>query len=211
LFLVRRDSTWITRRIPADHRVEIPVAGTLGEIDAVLLERLVGAFRILGGDPRMSPDLLKRLQQNVRPGARLAQHLSRLATVGGQADQQVLGRDELVAQFLGPLARRGERCQHRSRHVGRAQRGAGRARQLRQPVAGVGEHRIGVGADRPQQRYGRPAVQLDEGHEQVKGVNVWVALRRGTADRVRQRLLALACELVGHRVVFLQFKDEWGE
>jgi hypothetical protein len=67
--------------VPADHRVEIPLAGALGEIDAVLLERLIGAFRILGGDPGMSPDLLKRLQQDVRPGARLAQHLRRLAAV----------------------------------------------------------------------------------------------------------------------------------
>ncbi len=43
LFLVRRCSTWMVRRISfvaADHRVELAEFGPLGQVDGVLLQRL---------------------------------------------------------------------------------------------------------------------------------------------------------------------------
>jgi len=49
LFLVRRCSTWITRRISlvaADDGIELAVAGALGEVDRVFLERLALPFRV---------------------------------------------------------------------------------------------------------------------------------------------------------------------
>ena len=48
LFLVRRDSTWMTRRISSSRPMtgsSLPWRGELGQVAAVLLERLVGRLR----------------------------------------------------------------------------------------------------------------------------------------------------------------------
>ena len=52
LFLVRRESTWIDAAdlfVAADDRIELAFARELGEVAAVLLERLVGALGVLRG------------------------------------------------------------------------------------------------------------------------------------------------------------------
>ena len=62
LFLVRRDSTWMTRRISSSRPMTgsiLPGAGRLGEVAAVLLERLVLLLGVLAGDPVAAPHLLR--------------------------------------------------------------------------------------------------------------------------------------------------------
>ena len=66
LFLVRRDSTWMTRRISSSRPMtgsSLPCAGGLGEVAAVLLERLVLLLGVLAGDPVAAPHLLQRGEQ----------------------------------------------------------------------------------------------------------------------------------------------------
>ena len=93
LFLVRRDSTWIDAAdllVAADDRVELALAGRLGEVAAVPLERLVLLLGVLAGDAVAAPDLAA-----ARSAAR-----SRLdAEPVGQREQQVLGREVLVVQL----------------------------------------------------------------------------------------------------------------
>ena len=56
--------------VAADDRVELAVAGPLGEVDAVLLQRLVGALRVLVGHPaHAAADLVERVDE--RLGERL--------------------------------------------------------------------------------------------------------------------------------------------
>ena len=68
LFLVRRDSTWIDAAdllVAADDRIELALARQLGQVAAVALERLVGAFGILVGDALGAADRGQRLEDGV--------------------------------------------------------------------------------------------------------------------------------------------------
>ena len=70
LFLVRRERTWMTRRISSSRPMtgsSLPVLGHLGEVAAVALEGLVGVLGRLAGDPVAAPDVLEDGEE-VGPG-----------------------------------------------------------------------------------------------------------------------------------------------
>src|SRR6202007_1489760 len=46
---------------PADNRVELAAPGLPGQVNTVLLQCLVGAFRVRAGDPGAAADLAERL------------------------------------------------------------------------------------------------------------------------------------------------------
>ena len=100
LFFVRRESTWMTAAdllVAPDDRVELPAAGRLGEVAAVLLERLVLVLGGLAGDAVAAPDLAQRGEQVLAGDAELV----------GQREQQVLGGEVLVGELdpgrVGPV------------------------------------------------------------------------------------------------------------
>ncbi len=171
-------------RIPADDRVQRAVPGQLGQVDPILLQRLVGPFRVLSGDTGVAAHFLERVEQHVRSGAHLAQQGRRLPAVCGEADEQMLGGHVLIVQSPGSLGRRGECRQQRAGHVGRAHGGAGRPGQPGQQVLRPLEHGRRVHPDRPQQRCRGPPALLDQGSEQMEGVDVRVAAGRRTPDGV---------------------------
>ena len=76
LFLVRRDSTWMTRRISESRPMTgsiLPSRALRGQVDAVLLQRLVGLLGVGGGDPAVAAaDGRERGDQVVLGGAGLA-------------------------------------------------------------------------------------------------------------------------------------------
>ena len=68
LFLVRRESTCTTRRISLSRPMtgsSLPSSASAGEVDGVLLERLVGRLGVLGGDPRGAAHPGQRTAQRV--------------------------------------------------------------------------------------------------------------------------------------------------
>ncbi len=77
--------------VPADDRVELALAGFLGQIPAVLLQRLVLLLGVLAGDAMTSSDLLEGLQQ-VLPAHRQS------LPFAGHGQEDVLDRQVLVAQ-----------------------------------------------------------------------------------------------------------------
>ena len=166
--------------VPADDRVELALAGAAGQVDPVLLQCLVGALRVLAGDPGGPADLLERGEQLVRSRAGLAQHGRCLAAVGGQAHEQVLGGDVLVAHLAGPLLRGVERGEQRPRGLRGAQRGAGRPRQPGQAFADGLQHRRRVGAHGLQQRVRRSLVSARSARPAGAG-------RRRSGSRPRRR------------------------
>ncbi len=127
--------------VTTDHRVELARLGERGQVAPVLLERLVRALRVLGGDALTAAHVLERLEQ-------------RLTWHEVEPEEQVLHRDELVVELPRLLERAVE---------GLAKCGAGlrrllltgHCRLLAEASLGLGAHarRIGAGAleQRPRQ------------------------------------------------------------
>lgn len=125
--------------VPADDRIELALAGGGGEVRTELLQCLVLPLGVGSCHPAPSPYRLERVQQLLRRGSLLGQHLSGLPALGGDTDEQVLGGQVLVPELLGPLG--GIRDDRQQLPVGLG-RGDGRAGH-----AGLGrEHPLGPGA-----------------------------------------------------------------
>ena len=68
LFLVRRERTWITRRIflvTPDDRVELALAREIRQVAAVLGQRVVLLFRVFVGDSLVAADVCQRGQNRI--------------------------------------------------------------------------------------------------------------------------------------------------
>ena len=111
LFFVRRERTWITRRISSSRPItgsSLPCSAACGEIAAELLQRLVLVLGVLVGDAVRAAHLGDRLQQRVVRRAGVAQRVAGLGLRRGQRQQQVLGGDVLVAELAGLLLGRAQ-------------------------------------------------------------------------------------------------------
>ena len=113
LFLVRRDSTWITRRISSSRPmtgIELALLGQLRQVAAVAFERLVLVLGILIGHALAAAHLGERRRGCDRgvSAVLLQQPRGRGAPgLAGDGEEQVLGADVLVLQPLGLGLRRG--------------------------------------------------------------------------------------------------------
>ena len=114
--------------VAPDDRVELALLGELGQVAAELLERLVGALGVLGGDALAAADLLQAREQLV-------------ARDGVEREQQVLGRDELVLELAHLVLGAVEHARER----GRGARLLLRALQRRL----LGERGLGLRAEAP--------------------------------------------------------------
>ena len=91
--------------VAADHRVELALPRLLGEVAAVALERLVLLLGVLVGDALTPAHLGERRQHTVARQPGVLQDPRRARVDVEQRQQQVLGRDVLVGERLGLLAR----------------------------------------------------------------------------------------------------------
>ena len=135
--------------VAPDDRVELALAGALGQVGGVLLQRLVGALGVGAGDAGAAADLDERLAQRLRRGAVSGQQLGDVGVAGGQADQQVLGRDVLVVHLGGEMLGRGDRGQRFTGQLGLRAGAAGAGQPIEQPLR-LGADGRGVDADRLQ-------------------------------------------------------------
>ena len=87
--------------VAPDDRVELAGARLDGQVAPVLLEGGVGALGVLGGDALAAADALERLEDGLLAGGMTLEQGLRLAAGHGHAQEQVLGRDVLVAQAAG--------------------------------------------------------------------------------------------------------------
>ena len=101
LFFVRRDRTWTTRRISssaADHRIQLVLAGIVGQIASVALECLVFPLGVLVGDPLGPADRGERVENPV-PGDGVSFQKCRARkaiTLVSERDEEVLRADVVV-------------------------------------------------------------------------------------------------------------------
>ena len=132
--------------VAADDRIELALAGELGEVAAVALERFVGGLGVLAGDALRTADGRERLEDRVARHAVLLEQAGGGGTsaLAGDRDEQVLGADVLVLQPLGfLLGGVGDLAQARGERRLRAAVGARRPPQLR-PQRRRQRGRIGV-------------------------------------------------------------------
>ena len=87
--------------VAADHRVELAGARLGGQVAAVLLERGVGALGVLRGHALAAAHALERLEDGLAAGRVALEQGLALAADLGDGEQQVLGRDVLVAEPPG--------------------------------------------------------------------------------------------------------------
>ena len=132
LFLVRRLSTWTTRRISLSR----PITGSnsfaraFGQVGGVLLQRLIGRLGVGAGDAGAAANLDERVAQRLRRCAMSGQQFGDLGVTGGQSDHQMLGGDVFVIHLGGQLLRGGDGSQRFTRKLRLRVGAAG----LRQPV-----------------------------------------------------------------------------
>ena len=205
LFLVRRDSTWTTRRISLSRPItgsSVPCSASAVRSTAYFSSASYvpsGSGLVTRCDPRT---VSKAPSQRVGGRAGAVEELLGGAVDGRERDQQVLGRDVLVAERLGELL---GGCEHLD---GRPRVRRRRDRRCRRPpaacassVGGLGRDRCRVDAGGAQQRAG-DAVGLARAAPRADAP----ARPLGLPGRVREldggadRLLAAAGELVGVHV-----------
>ena len=158
--------------VTPDDRVELAVAGGLGEVAPVLGQRLVGLLGVGRRHPVVAPHGTEAGEQRVLGDPDLV----------GQGQQEVLDRDVVVPQLAPDLV---GRLQHVAGLAGQARLGA--ALGPRQPVqllAHLVRQRVGVHADLGEQGPGHRLLLLEQRVEQVGRRHLGV-VRRGRVPRRR--------------------------
>ncbi len=183
--------------VPADHRVEPAVTRGVGQVDAVLLQRLVRRLGVLAGDAAVPPHGRQPVAQSVGGQAGRGQHVPRRRLHRGDRDQEVLGGDVLVLHRRRQVDAGGEhpgQCRGGARLLDGAAAGA---RERVSDLLRVRGQRRAVDAGRAHQ-CARGAVLLPQQRgEQVDRLGGGVARgRRGQLRRL-DRLPAARGELLG--------------
>ena len=163
--------------VAADDRIELLRLGVRGEIAGVLLEGLEGALGVLAGDLAIAADLLERRLDAIGAGVAGGEERGDLGRgLAGQGEEQVLGRDELVAS-VGRLL-------HGVAHdlgegAARRELAAARPGQLREERLELGLQRLGVEAELREHRRGDALRLRQQRDRQVGGHELGVASGRG--------------------------------
>jgi hypothetical protein len=161
--------------VAADDGVELALLGELGEVAAEALECLVLVLGVRVGHAVRAAHLRERREDRVPRGAGALEDRRALGLRGGDREQQVLGRDELVIERRGLGLRRLEDAHELA---GGPRLGGGRsadARQLVEPRVQLGADRVAGRAQLREQRRDDPALLLDQHREQVLGRDLGVA------------------------------------
>src|SRR2546428_3157404 len=181
--------------VAPDDRIDLVLPSELGQIAPVLFERLVLAFRILVGDALIPAHVLERVEHALVRHAETLEGLPRVALVFGHREEQVLRRNELVAEALGlflrllqdaPEARRRADL-HVAADLGLTlELGRKRGRKLRR-----------LHAERGEDARNDPPGLVDERRGDVFDVDLGVALLARLLLRGDERLLRFLGELIG--------------
>ncbi len=183
--------------VAADDRIELAVAGQLGQVARVLRQRLVLPLGLGIGHALGAADLGQRLHEGLPADAGVLQRAAGGAVVlGQQRQQEVLARDVLVLELLGLLAGFLEeglqppperRCRRSSpRTCGCASSALWRClSDLR-----------GVDSDLAQQRPGHAILLIEQGQKQVLRRQFLVAAAPGQLMRGLDRLSGFDGQLV---------------
>ena len=91
--------------VAADHRIKLALPRLRYQVEAILVQSLIGAFRGIAGDPLMSTHRCQCFQQCIPRDAKLAQDGVRWALVRivGKRQHQMFDRDVIILESPGFL------------------------------------------------------------------------------------------------------------
>ena len=195
LFLVRRLSTWMTRRISSSRPmtgIELAAAGQFGQVLGVFFQGLELAFGILVGDALRPAHRGERLENGVVRRAQGDQRIARrIALEMGHAQQQMLGRNVLVLEVRGLAKGLVERLVERLAQAGLRGR-TGHARQFFLDRRADRCSSRSVGTPIFSSTAGiTPSRSSSSASKQVHGLQLGVAQLRGARLRLLHCLLRL--------------------
>ena len=144
-------------------------------------------------------DLLNGLGELVARGAGVD------LRIGGERQQQVLGRDVLVAHPAGRLLGALEQVDQRAMpRAGAEEASPVTVGSASSGLVGAPAHALGVGAGAAQHRNHDASLLLEQGEQQVRGSDLGIAARAGKPLRGSEGLLGLDCEAIS-----LHRKSKW--
>jgi hypothetical protein len=171
--------------VAADDRVELAGSRIGGQVAAELLQRLHRLLRIRGGDTVRPPRLGDRLDERLA----LGKDVGDARCLVGEREQDVLDRDELVAErghlLLGPLEDANEPLRRPELRLGVA----AQRRQVGDRGPGALGDRADVGGELAQDRGDEAVLLLEDGDEEVRRADLGVARLRRELLRGGDRLL----------------------
>ena len=181
--------------IAADHRVQFAHAGTFGQVDAILLERLalvfgVGAIHVLPTAHCVDGALQRLAQQAV-----VTDHLANICFAVCQRQQKQLTGDELVTALDRLLFRRLQQTHHVAANLHLHLLLAVHGRQFCNRRLACRQQTVDVHAGALQQRPG-PVVLLEHRHQHMAGFDIGVVLGQGQGLGFAQGLLKFGGEFV---------------
>ena len=210
LFLVRRDSTWMTRRISSSRPMtgsSLPLAAQLRQVAAVLLQRLVRLLRVLRRDALAAADLLAgrdSSRSRVTPNS-LSSLAGRAARRRSAASSRCSTETYSSLSFLASSSASASSLLNRPRDVhvlGRTGR-AGDARQLLQFALELDRQRVDRHAGLLQDGRGQALLLVEQRQQDVFDVDLLVVQPGRELLRPRRALAGLLGELVQVHRVFL--------
>ena len=209
LFLVRRERTWITRRISSSRPMtgsSLPSSAALGQVAAELVQRLELVLGVLVGHAVRAAHLGDGLEQLVarRPGA--AQGVARARLGARQREQQVLGGDVLVLELAGGLLGAAEDLHDLAGGADVLGALAGDSGKAVEGLVDLAADLRRGRAELLQHRHDDAAVLLEEDGEKMFGGDLRVAAVVGEALRGLDGLLRLDGEAVCVHAAVLSVK-----
>ncbi len=179
--------------VAADHGVQLALARLFGQVAAVLGQRLVLPFGVVGRHALVAADAGQRLHDAVIVDAVALQQLAHLGLRGGHRQQQMLGGGVIVADIGGDIfgfLQDGGRIAAQP-HLHRR---AGGARQGGNGLGYAALDQRGVHADLVKDGRHDAALLFQQRLEQMLGLDGRLVILLGQALRLSQRRLGFLCQ-----------------
>ena len=190
--------------VTADDRVQLALAGDIGEVAGVFFQGLVFFFGIGVGDPLVAAHRGQGLEKAVAGHSLACQHLGHLeGRVGQHGQEQVLLADVFVLHLRGAGKGAVQQVLQCLRGIGAPGSAAGDLGQLLDQLIGLAEDHGGLDAHFLEHGNDDPAGLLQDGLEQVLGLDLLVAVILGQSVGGLDGLLGFQGKLVELHGLFL--------